>query len=169
MTMQMIKITSLLLLCSLSGFAQVKVAIGKTTVDGDAMLDFGSEVRGLVLAPVANVTTMTASPGTIAFDGNTGSFRYLDNTGVWSPVIAGGVTGGVQSGTDGAQFLIGTTTASSSAVLHLGANSGESRALVLPKLANGNLRFNNPVAGLMYYDTVLKAVMVYNGAVWTAF
>jgi hypothetical protein len=51
----------------------------------------------------------------------------------------------------------------------MGQDSGENQAFVLPKLANGNLRFNNPVTGLMYYDTALKAVMVYNGNGWTRY
>ncbi len=146
-----------------------QIAIGKTSIDGDAILDFGHDVRGLILSPIVDVTTSNSQPGTIAFDGNTGSFRYLDDSGNWSPAIIGGVTGGVQAGTDGAQFLVGTKIASASAVLQLGEDTNETKALVLPKLANGNLRFNNPVAGLIYYDTVLKAVLVYNGISWTRF
>jgi hypothetical protein len=149
--------------------AQAKIAIGKTSVDGDALVDFGTEVRGIVIAPVVNVTTMVASPGTIAFDGNTGSFRYLNNSGNWSTVIPGGATGGVQTGTGIYQTLIGSTSSATKGVIIFGKDTGENKALVLPKLANGNLRFNNPIAGLIYYDTVLKAIMVYNGTKWTRF
>jgi len=146
-----------------------KIAIGKTTVGGDALVDFGEELRGLVIAPVSDVTTMNASPGTIAFDGATGSFRYLDDSGNWSTVVIGGENGGAYEGVDIFQNLIGANTSSTEGVLILGEDDGETKALVLPKLANGNLKFNNPVPGLIYYDTVLKAVMVYNGNGWTRF
>lgn len=161
--------TSFLLMCCLNALAQGGIAIGKTTVDGSAILDFGTEVRGILITPILNAATMTASPGTIAFDGSTGSFRYFGNSEDWSAVIPGGDTGGGQSGTDLNRIFIGTTSSSAKGVIVFGSDHGETRAVVLPKLANGNLRFNNPVAGLMYYDTVLKGVMVYNGNKWTRF
>lgn len=167
--MKNIIINCIVLILCLNGSAQGKLAIGKTTVDGDAIIDFGTEIRGIVLAPVFNVDTMTASSGTIAFDGHTGSFRYLDNSGNWSAVILGGDTGGGQSGTDINRIFIGTASSTAKGVIVFGTDFGENRAVVLPKLANGNLRFNNPVAGLIYYDTVLKVIMVYNGNTWTRF
>ena len=122
----------------------------------------------MVIAPILNVTSSSASAGTIAFDGATGSFRYYDGTN-WSGVVAGGQTGGVASGTDTYKQLIGAETSTATGVVIFGEDTGETQALVLPKLANGNLRFNNPITGLIYYDTVLKAVMVYNGNGWTKF
>jgi aryl-phospho-beta-D-glucosidase BglC (GH1 family) len=161
--------TILALILSLGLYAQdQKLAIGKTSVDGDALVDFGDELRGMVLAPIQDATSSGASAGTIAFDGNTGSFRYYDGT-AWSAVIPGGETGGHATGTDTFKQLIGTTSSSANAVVVLGENTGEDQAMVLPKLENGNLKFNNPVAGLMYYDTALKAVLVYNGNAWTRF
>jgi len=147
-----------------------KLAIGKTSVDGSALVDFGTELRGMVIAPISNVTSSGASAGTIAFDGNTGSFRYYDGTN-WSAVVDGGDEGDdVATGTtDTYQQLIGTETSTATGVVIFGEDSGENQALVLPKLANGNLKFKNPVTGLIYYDTVLKAVMVYNGNGWTRF
>jgi len=145
-----------------------KLAIGKTTVDGDALVDFGTELRGMVIAPIADVTTSGASAGTIAFDGNTGSFRYYDGTN-WSTVVSGGKTGGVAAGTDTFKQLIGAETSTATGVVIFGEDTGETQALVLPKLENGNLKFNNPVTGLIYYDTALKAVMVYNGNKWTRY
>lgn len=160
-----------LLFLTLSTYHQAtsQIVIGKTSKSETAIIEFGDDIRGIILSPIANVTTTNSQPGTIAFDSQTGSFRYLDNSGSWSPARPDGITGGEQAGIDSTQFLIGTTTASSNAVLELGANSGENKAMVLPKIANGNLRFNKPVAGLIYYDTALKAVMVYNGASWTKF
>lgn len=167
--MKTIITTSLAILISLSLAAQdQKLAIGKITVDGDALVDFGTELRGVVIAPVTDVTTMTASAGTIAFDGTTGSFRFFDGTD-WSDAIAGGETGGAAVGTDTFQQLIGSESSTATGVVVFGEDSGETQALVLPKLENGNLKFKNPVKGLIYYDTALKAVMVYNGNGWTKF
>lgn len=167
--MKKILISSILILFSFCSQAQGQMPIGKTTARRDALIDFGSEVRGLVLAPIQSVNAMLASPGTIVFDGGTGSFRYLNNSGTWSPVVSGGDIGGVQSGVGLNQILIGTTSSTAKGFLILGKDVGETKALVLPKLSNGNLRFNNPVAGLIYYDTVLKSVMVFNGNSWTRF
>jgi hypothetical protein len=162
--------TLIALVVTLSTFAQdQKLAIGKLSVDGDALVDFGTELRGMVIAPITNVTTMTSpSAGTIAFDGATGSFRVYDGTS-WSAVTPGGVLGGAAAGTDTFQQLIGTETSSATGVVVMGEDTGENQAFVLPKLANGNLRFNNPVTGLIYYDTALDAIMVYNGNGWTRF
>ena len=146
----------------------LKLAIGKTTVDGDALIDFNDVVGGMVIAPIEDVTTSPSSAGTIAFDGNTGSFRFFDGTS-WSAVVPGGATGGVASGTDTYKNIIGAITSSTTGVVIMGEDVGETQALVLPKHDNGNLKFNNPVPGLMYYDTVLKSVMVYNGVSWTSF
>ena len=147
---------------------ETRLGIGKTSVDGGGIMDFGTEVRGLVIAPVADVSTMDASPGTIAFDGNTGSFRYFDGTS-WSAGISGGTTGGEAAGTDLYYNMLGTETSTAKGVLIFGEDTGETKALILPKIPNGYLRFNNPVAGLIYYDTIHKAVMVYNGVSWTKF
>ena len=169
--------TILALVLSIGLHAQdQKLAIGKTSVDGDALVDFGTELRGMVIAPVEDASAMFPTPtpdnaGTIVFDGDSGSFRYYDGNS-WSTAKPNGDDSGadvVSSGIDTFQQLIGTTTSNATGVLIFGEDTGETQALVLPKLENGNLKFDNPVTGLMYYDTALKAVMVYNGNGWTKF
>lgn len=159
----------IVLLLGISINVQAQLGIGKASVDGDAILDFGTEVRGIVIAPVTNVETMIASEGTIAFDGATGSFRFLDNVGWSSATVPPGPVAIAQAGPDLSKIFIGTPTSAAKGVIVFGKDTGENKALILPKLANGNLRFSNPVVGLMYYDTILKGVMVYNGNVWTKF
>ena len=145
-----------------------KLAIGKLEVEGDGLIDFGTELRGMVLSPVSDAENMTTpAAGTIAFDGNTGSFRFYDGTD-WSTERPGTSVAAI-SGSDTYKQIIGAETTSANGVLVLGEDTGETKALILPKLENGNLRFNNPVAGLIYYDTALKSVMVYNGNSWTSF
>lgn len=146
----------------------LNLAVGKTTVDGDAIMDFGDELRGMVIAPIQDAETSSPDAGTIAFDGATGSFRFYNGTN-WSNPQSGGATGGHASGTDTFKQIIGAETSATTGVVVFGEDNNESQALVLPKLENGNLRFNNPVAGLIYYDTALKSVMVYNGNAWTSF
>lgn len=150
----------------------LNLAVGKTSIDGDALMDFGDELRGIVIAPIDNVANMSPAPtpGTIAFDGQTGSFRFFDGTDWSTPVPGGDISkGDVAAGTDTFQQLVGAETSSATGVVVYGADSGENQALILPKLANGNLKFSNPVTGLIYYDTALKAVLVYNGNGWSRF
>ena len=164
-------LTTVIALLTLSLTAQdLKLAVGKTSVDGDAIMDFGPDLRGMVLGPIQNAATAPAVGGTIAFDGNTGSFRFYNGTS-WSTAVPGGQTGTNPNavGTDTYKQIIGAETSAATGVVIFGEDSGETQALVLPKFANGHLRFNNPVPGLIYYDTVDKTVKVYNGNAWTSF
>ena len=160
----------LLLLIAFLGFTywnlQAQVSIGKTTVDGSGILDFGSENRGLLLSNVADATMITASAGTIVFDANTGSARFHNGT-EWSAVIPGGMTGTAPSGTDnGVGPIIGAETSEAQGVLRLESSD---LALILPKISNAELNVRSPEAGLMVFDTSLKRVLIYNGNNWTSF
>ena len=158
-------ITTIALALTLSSSAQI--AIGTTTVETDALVTFGTEARGMVISPSSNVTAQTATAGTIAFDAATGSFRMYDGT--WSTAVEGGKTGGAPTGTDTYKTFTGATTSTADGVWLIGEDSGEAKALVLPKVANGNLKFNKLTPGLMYYDTAYDKVMIYNGHTWVAY
>jgi hypothetical protein len=43
------------------------------------------------------------------------------------------------------------------------------KAMVLPVIPSGSLKIKNPTIGLIYYDSFVKALMVYNGNSWDAF
>ena len=162
-----------LLLFSFTGYAQL--GIGTTTPSSSALLEFGTELRGIVIGPSDAVTQTNANtaPGSICFDQATGSFRMYNGT-TWSDVVSGGATGGNESGPDLLKQYMGASSSTTgggvtNGVLILGKDVGETKALVLPKSCGGSLTIASPVAGQMYYDQSSKMVMVYNGNAWTAF
>lgn len=147
--------------------AKAQVAIGKTGItNSSVLLEFGTAPKGIRLNPVENVTSLTASAGTIAFDGATGSFRYYNGTG-WSTSDAGGITGGNPTEPDNNTqgTIIGATTSSLQGAVILEASD---KAIVLPKVSNA-LVIASPPKGLMVYDISLKALKVYNGNNWISY
>lgn len=167
------KTTLILNLLTVFTFGTITAQVGIDKDSGfgaNAILEFGSEARGIRLTPVADATTLTATGGTIVFDGATGSFRYYDGTS-WSTAIAGGTTGGAPAAADSTTqgVLIGTNSSSAQGVLILGADTGETKALVLPNINLTEARIPNPAVGLMVYDTASGTVRVFNGNSWTNF
>jgi hypothetical protein len=154
------------ILSTTTAFSQV--GIGTVAPNEEALLDFGVARRGMVLSPVSNVAAMTATPGTIAFDGATGSFRTYN--GAWSTVIAGGVTGTGNTVTDANTqgVIIGASTSTAQGALIL-EEDGNKKTLILPKVAQVEFNIKTPTAGMIVYDTVSDLVKVYNGTRWTNF
>ena len=157
----------IILALACTGMISAQVAIGKQSVTDSAILEFGTDAKGILLNIASDVSTMTATAGTIAFDGATGSFRYYDGS-TWSAVQTGGIIGGASATADtktqGA--IIGATSSAAQGTLIL---EHPNRALILPKMASGTHKILTPVKGLMYYDTTSKTVNVYNGNAWTSF
>ncbi|RTZ49975.1 hypothetical protein EJ377_07625 [Chryseobacterium arthrosphaerae] len=162
---------SICILSLFAGFwATAQTGIDKTSGFGaSSLLEFGSaNNRGILLTPVTDVTAINATPGTIAFDGATGSFRYYN--GSWSTVVPGGTTSGPlltlikQPGSHYQCRYINCRR-----VLILGKDSGETKGLVLPLVSAPELNIGNPPKGLMVYDTTNGYIKVYNGTSWTNF
>ncbi|AZA78101.1 hypothetical protein EG347_11545 [Chryseobacterium sp. G0186] len=154
-------------------FTIAQTGIDKTSGFGaSSLLEFGSaNNRGILIEPVTDVTVLNATPGTIAFDGATGSFRYY--TGSWSTTVSGGITGGVSTNADrttqGAIINANPSTSTAEGVLILGKDTGETKALVLPLVSVPEFNVGSPPRGLMVYDTSNGAIKVYNGNTWTSF
>ncbi len=154
---------------------QAQVSIGKIGVSNDSViLEFGPTASGIRFVPVADVTAMTAIPGTIAFDGATGSFRYYNGT--WSAADAGGITGGAPTAADiiTQGVIIGDTmTSVAEGTLILGIDSGETKVMILPKvtttLAAPVINMIDTKTGLMVYNTTTKEVQVFNGNFWVSY
>ena len=159
-----------ILFASLTMSAQI--GVDKATGFGaSALLEFGNEARGIRLMPVTDATTLTASAGTIVFDGTTGSFRYYNGT-VWSSVVTGGCApcGAPTVADDSNQgVILGENTSVAQGVLILGKDTGETKGLVLPNVNLAEAKIPSPPIGLMVYDTSSETVKVYNGVVWTHF
>lgn len=143
---------------------QAQVLIDRVTATNTSVaLEFGSQTRGILLEP----STLPASPsaGTLVFDDTTGSLRLFNGTS-WNTPINGGTINTVIDYTTTGEVIINAAFSSANGAFII---ENSDRAMVLPKLSNGVLSIKNPVAGLFYYDTVLKTMMVYNGNTWVAY
>lgn len=158
------KKTIIILAMVLGSVSNAQIAIGKSSVtNASCLLEFGTDARGIRLPLVSDVTTLTVSPGTLAFDAATGSFRYYQGT--WSAVTSGGTSGGAPTGTDsGGPVILGAnTTTKIGGALILEATD---KALVLPTINNAEYRILTPTKGLMAWDSAKGQVAVYNGIKW---
>lgn len=153
-------------------FLNAQIGIDKSSnLGSSAVLEFGSQARGIRLNPIENVSNMVnPSEGTIVFDGNSGSLLFRDSRG-WSSPKSGGTTGGNITGTDQNTqgVIMGSTTSSAPGVLILGRDAGEARALVLPNVGTPETKMLNPPVGLLLYDSDAHVVKVWNGTTWTVF
>lgn len=150
-----------------------QIGIDKSNnLGASSILEFGTQARGIRLQPVENVNSMSnAVAGTIVFDRSSGSLLYKDSTG-WSSPKSGGITGGNSAAfndntTQG--VIMGATSSSTSGVLILGKDSGETKALVLPNVGSPEFKMLNPPLGLILYDSDANVIKVWNGNVWTVF
>lgn len=166
----------------LIGFATInaQIAIGKDSVDGDALLDFEEDLNmGIVLPWVISADT-DAVDGTLIYNTQThkievkkpdGWYDLSQKAQLVDPVtleLPFEVTDDgydqlieVQS-TNGVQ--LGSNTSTTKGVLVL---ESQSKALVLPKMADPPANIKNPEPGTMAYDTESQSLCVFNGLEWT--
>ena len=170
------RISNLCVILFLTTALQAQVAIGKATVDGSGIMDFGSQNMGIILPWVNTATTTSITNGTLIFDTSDYKVKYLKD-GVWTDLSERTFVGSTAAidikiaahnakEEDGANAVdIGTTNLSTiKGVLVLEATD---KALILPKMASPHLNMNSPEAGTIVYDTVTKLMCVYNGEEWT--
>lgn len=151
------------------GIFSSQVGIDKTTgLGANSILEFGSQARGIRLSPIENVNNMIAPvPGTIVFDGATGSLRFLSQLG-WSAPRSGGIIGGgiVLPDVNKQGVIINATSSSVPGALILGKDTGEARILVLPNVGTPESKMLNPPTGLIVYDMDTDIIKVWNGNSW---
>lgn len=147
-----------------------QVAIGKTTVDGSAILDFGENTnKGIILPWIEDLTKVTHSAGTFLYDATDKKVKWFDGT-AWNDlsVHTGAVDltevkdlqeSGAQSGA-----IIGDVANAPIGVLVL---NKPGKALVLPKSTEPWLNIKQPEPGTMVYDTTNNLICVFNGTEWT--
>lgn len=170
----------LLVIC-LSGFASVaaQTAIGKTSVDGNSILDFGTGNKGIILPWVEDASTLTgaaATNGTLLYDVQTKKVQARVN-GVWTDLSRNGDDTATHTAKINAHLakneianashsgvIMGATTSSAIGVLVLESST---KALILPKMASPHLNMRNPEPGTMAYDTVKDLLCVYDGKEWS--
>lgn len=163
--MKKLIITTIVLLgiCSLKG----QVAMGKTTIDGDAILDFPVSTTGIILPIVETLpTSAAATNGTFLLDGSDIIIKVRENDNWLNLSDAGDLTG-INLNTSneiGNGVIIGASTSAAQGVLVL---ESPTKALVLPKVIDPVLNIKSPIAGTICYDTVSKTMAVFDGLKWS--
>lgn len=159
--------------------ATAQTLIGKTTMEGNSILDFGTGNKGIILPWVQDASTLTAATatnGTLLYDVLTKKVRARVN-GAWTDLSATAddtsthntkiathlakneITGAGQSG-----VIMGAKSSAAVGVLVLESST---KALVLPKMVSPHLNMRNPEPGTMAYDTVRDLLCVYSGKEWS--
>lgn len=154
--------------CFFVSFVNAQVAIEKTSVDGDGILDFPTNTtKGIILPAVTTLPTGTgATNGTFLLDYTDRKVKMRQN-GQWVELTK--ETGNVAavsinaSAETGEGVIIGTNPSPAAGVLVLEATN---KALILPKIDRPHLNVVNPHPGMMCYDTYNKVIAVFNGSHW---
>lgn len=154
-------------------FSLGQISIGKDNINGaSTILDFneGNNTRGIILSTVNNVsnalaTSSTNNNGTFLLDKSDNKIKMYENN-VW--VALSGVGDSSQafinpSAEIGEGLIIGSETTQSKGVLVL---ESDNKAMILPKIANPHTTVKSPYPGMICYDTVSKALAVFDGKVW---
>lgn len=173
----------------LTGLLSAQVSMGgNQTVNGaSTILDFAGQTatgdsadsatlneKGIILPAVAvapafsAVTPATdhANNGTFIYDRSTKMVRMFEN-GTWVNLSDGtGNDAGLavnNSAETGSGAIIGSNSTAAEGVLVL---ESDSKAMVLPHIANPHLTVKSPYPGMMCYDTVSNSLAVYDGLRW---
>ncbi|MGV0924683.1 hypothetical protein [Empedobacter tilapiae] len=172
------KKTLLVILIFFTTNIYAQVSIGKNIVDGNGILDFGTDNKGILL-PVVNVSSSTSyENGTILMDFTDMKLKVMQNS-AWLELSDSGslleqkdesnntiTTNRIMntSQEDGEGVVIGAETSSAKGVLVLEATD---KALILPKVNKPHENILSPAAGTIVYDTESKSLAVFDGIVWS--
>lgn len=157
-----------LILILFQQFTHAQIAIGKTSVEGDALIDFPENTfNGIVIPHVESIDVMKYNqPGTIIFEKNTTKFKYFDGTG-WITINRQEGKNIAETSTEEYDInqgvVIGSDSSDAIGVLILESTD---KALVLPKVANPAKNIPSPYPGMMCYDLISDNVYFFNGSVW---
>ena len=167
--MKKIILTLILAFATNSLVAQVGIN-RKNVSSASALIDFPEgTTNGIVLPAVTSAASITSPQnGTIIFDRNDQRLKYYQNN-AWVFLSESGdrtKAPAVNPAADnnGTGVVISDTTKDNVAgVLEL---RSDTKAMVLPKVANPHTSIPSPVAGTMVFDTVSKSVALFDGTVW---
>ena len=155
-------------------FTTAQVAISKTWVDGNGILDFGSGNMGIILPWVSSSAgTSSVTDGTLIFDRSDNKVKALINSS-WidlsqnSGTLDARMTANIAIQTLKAEgsggVIIGADSSTAVGVLVLESND---KALILPKMISPHLNMIDPEPGTLVYDSNKNLMCVYNGNEWT--
>jgi len=147
-----------------------QVGVKRSNVSSvSAILDFPTgSIKGIVLPAVTSAASVTPVNGMIIFDRNDQRLKYYQNN-AWVFISDTGNATRAPSPNPSADpagkgvVISDTTKDNVVGVLELRSNT---KAMVLPKVANPHTSIPSPVAGTMVYDTVSQSVALFDGLVW---
>ncbi len=149
-----------------------QVAIGKATVDGDGILDFGADDNKGILLPRIISLDAGSVPGTLYYDTSDSKVKFLGSTTVDLSVKDVQAANQFQITDEGYNNLneiadlngtiLGAETSTVPGVLIL---ESEEHALILPKVTSYT-NVGDPEAGMIVYDQTKKLFCVYDGEKW---
>nr|WP_315027995.1 hypothetical protein [uncultured Chryseobacterium sp.] len=150
------------------GILSAQVAIEKPQVDGDGLLDFAANTTKGILLPIVETLPTDAVAGTLLMDKNDQTIK-MNVESAWVPLSDAGSVAGVTFNTNSEisgqnRIIMGAPTTTAPGVLVLESSN---KALILPKIASPHLNVKSPYPGMMCYDTVGKAVAVFDGLKWS--
>ncbi|MFY0481082.1 hypothetical protein ACI6PS_00640 [Flavobacterium sp. PLA-1-15] len=158
----MLAVVSLVLVNTINA----QTGIETKTVGPSAVLEFATGTTKGIILPAVETLPATPENGTFLFDRNDSKVKMRQN-GVWVELSGTGSNSNLipySGSVDNAKkTVIGARESAAEGVLVL---ESADKAMVLPHVANPHLNVKSPVAGMMCYDTVRKAVAVFDGTVW---
>lgn len=172
------KIIYNIIFCVIAGNVSAQISMGgKLSVDGiSTILDFNSttsNTNGIILPAVDDTTNafntlISANNGTFLFDKSNNRVRMYENN-IWVNLTDAGTSSSIIPNTSDepdsqAGVIMGSETSDAKGILILEAGD---KALILPKIANPHLTVKSPYPGMLCYDTVGRAIAVYDGNVWS--
>ncbi|WP_120214004.1 hypothetical protein [Epilithonimonas arachidiradicis] len=172
------KIIYNIMFCAIAGIVNAQVSIGgKLNVDGaSTLLDFNSissNTNGIILPAVddtANALNSVTSDnnGTFLFDKSNNRVRMYENS-TWVNLSDQGVSSSIvpnasDESNSNSGVIVGAETSNAKGVFILEASD---KAMILPKIANPHLTVKSPYPGMLCYDTVGRAIAVFDGNVWS--
>lgn len=166
------KIILFVLMVCTSSLLMAQVAIKRQDVSSvSAILDFATNTTdGIVLPAVSSAASVSAVNGMILFDRNDERLKYYQNgnwvmlsdTGDASKATA--VNPSMENLNSGA--VIAPDGGEPNDVLGVLELRSNSKAMVLPKVADPHINIPSPIAGTMVYDTVSQSVALFDGLAW---
>ncbi len=164
-------IITLILIFSYLGI-NAQVAIGKATVDGDGILDFGSDNNKGILLPRVISLASGSVPGTLYFDTADSKVKFLGSGVVdlsVEPVEEANQFDASEEGysnlTEIADVNGGVFGDEESTVPGVLVLESVEHALILPKVTS-YANVGDPEAGMIVYDSTKKLFCAYDGEKW---
>ncbi len=165
------KLILTLILAFASSSLLAQMGINRKDVSSvSALIDFPEgTTNGIVLPAVTSAGSITSPVnGTIVFDRSDQRLKYYQNNAWVSLSEPGDLTKAPAVNPNPSDENLGAiisqgTRNNVKGVLELRSNT---KAIVLPKVANPHTSIPSPVAGTMVYDTVSQSVALFDGLVW---